>query len=100
MAMPTRGLRNLRTLSGRADAGCSPYRVYMQVTCLEMEKARRGSERRAAALRIAEIDTRLHEIEVEKTRLLQKMAECGVAPRQPPRSAPAAGARARFRLRY
>ena len=100
MAIPTRGIRNLRTLSGRADAGSSPYRVYMQVTCLEMEKARRGSERRAAALRIAEIDTRMHEIEVEKARLLENMAERGAAPRGRPPSTLAPGARARFRLRY
>jgi hypothetical protein len=75
MASPTRGLRNLRTLSGRVDQMSIPYRAYMQVTCLEMEKARRESERRSASQRIAEIDVRMKEIETEKAEILKRLSE-------------------------
>jgi hypothetical protein len=47
----------------------------MQITCLEIEKARRTSERRSASRRMAEIDARLQEIEVEKETILQALAD-------------------------
>jgi len=75
MAVPVRGLRNIRTLSGRVDHMSVPYRAYMQITCLEMEKARREAERHSASRRIADIDTRLQEIEAEKTAILRKLSE-------------------------
>lgn len=71
MATPKRGLREIRTLSGRVDQVSLPYRGYMKITCLEMEKARRRSERKSANQRIADIDGRLKEIEAEKAALLQ-----------------------------
>ena len=75
MPIPVRGLRNLRTLSGRADQAPAPYRAYMQITCLEMERARRGAERRSASRRIAEIDARMLEIDEEKQEILRLLAE-------------------------
>jgi hypothetical protein len=82
MATPTRGLNNLRTLSGRVDSGSLTYRSYMQVTCLEMEKARRGAERRSASQRVALIDARLKEIETTQTELLNRVSgETGRAPK-------------------
>ena len=73
MATRKRGLRELRTLSGRVDQLSLPYRAYMQITCLEMEKARRRSERKSASQRIVDIDGRLKEIEAEKAALLQAL---------------------------
>jgi hypothetical protein len=70
MAVSSRGLKNIRTLSGRVDPRALSYRAYMRITCLEMEKVRRGAERRSAAQRIGEIDARLREIEKEKQDLL------------------------------
>jgi hypothetical protein len=62
-----------------------PYRSYMQITCLEMEKARRNMERKSASLRIALIDARLGEIDKAKQDLFQAVAERGhVAPGQLP----------------
>jgi hypothetical protein len=78
-----RGLKNIRTLSSRVDCSSLPYRGYMQITSLEMEKARRGAERASAARRIAEIDERLREIEKEKQQLLA--AVTGTAARAPGR---------------
>jgi hypothetical protein len=77
MAIPTKGLTNIRTLSGRVDQISLPYRVYMQITCLEMEKARRDMERKSASRRIALIDARLDEIDKAKHELLQAVAASG-----------------------
>jgi len=73
MAVPRKGLCDLRTISGRVDQASLPYRAYMEVSCLEMEKARRGSERASASRRIANIDARLKEVEAEKAALLQSV---------------------------
>jgi len=75
MAIPRKGLREIRTLAGRQDRVHLPYQAYMQVTCLEMEKARRGSERKSALQRIANLDARLKEIEAEKASLLGGLEE-------------------------
>jgi hypothetical protein len=77
MAIPTKGLTNIRTLSGRVDQVSLPYRSYMQITCLEMEKARRDMERKSASRRIALIDARLDEIDKAKHELLQAVAASG-----------------------
>ncbi len=77
MAIPARGLNQIRTLSGRADKLSVPYRSYMQITCLEMERARRNMERKSAGQRIALIDARIKEIEKTKQYLLHGLAASG-----------------------
>lgn len=77
MPIPTKGLNNVRTLSGRVDQTSLPYRSYMQITCLEMEKARRAMERKSASQRIALIDARVEEIEKSKQELLRAVANSG-----------------------
>jgi hypothetical protein len=59
MAIPNKGLNQIRTLFGRVDQFSLPYRSYMQITCLEMERARRNSERKSASQRVALIDARI-----------------------------------------
>ena len=71
MAVSSRGLKNIRTLSGRVDPSALSYRGYMRITCLEMEKVRRNAERRSAAQRIEKIDARVREIDKEKKELLE-----------------------------
>ena len=73
MAIPQRGLREIRTNAGKQDQTYRPYRAYMQITCLEMEKARRHSERKTSLQRINSLDARLKEIEAEKGTLLRKV---------------------------
>ena len=73
MAVPRKGLCDIRTISGRVDQTSLPYRAYMKVSCLEMEKVRRGRERASASRRIADIDARLKEVEAEKAALLQSV---------------------------
>lgn len=102
MPIPTKGLSSIRTLSGRVDQVALPYRSYMQITCLEMEKARRNMERKSASGRIAVIDARLAEIEQAKLELLQSLADQGTSPhcsRVDPKPAPSRSAGG-FRIRY
>ena len=78
MAIPkrnTRGLQDIRTLSGKVDQVSHPYRAYMRISCLEMEKARRGEERASAMHRVNNIDARFREIEAEKAELLKTLDE-------------------------
>jgi len=70
-----RGLRDIRTRSGRVDRVGIPYMAYMNVSCLEMEKARREKERLSALTRVKDIDRRIGEIEAEKDMLLKKLGE-------------------------
>ncbi len=79
MAIPRKGLSHVRTLSGRVDQVALPYRAYMQITCLEMEKARRGRERESANKRVREIDARLAEIDKEQQELFKAVASPGKA---------------------
>jgi len=78
MAIPKRnirGVQNIRTISGRVDQSFHPYRAYLKIGCLEMEKARRGAERASATHRVKLIDERFREIEAEKAALLQNLGE-------------------------
>lgn len=68
-------MREIRTHSGTVYPAAVPYRAYMAITCLEMEKSRRTSEKNSATKRIADIDARLREIEAEKVALLQSLGE-------------------------
>jgi hypothetical protein len=77
MATPLRGLTSIRTLAGRVNQTFSPYRAYMQITCLEMEKSRRLEEHRAASVRIAAINARLADIERQKQGLEQGLQDAG-----------------------
>lgn len=97
MASKLKGIRNLRTLSGRVEPPAIPYRAYMQITCLEMEKVRRGCERRSAAQRISEIDERLGEIEAEKAQILETLSAHESANTTPVAATPK---RPGFRIRY
>ena len=66
-----RGLRDIRTLSGSVNQVFQPYKAYMKISCFEMEKLWRKKERQSASKRMRDIDTRLQEIEAEKSALLK-----------------------------
>jgi hypothetical protein len=70
-----RGLRDIRTRSGRVDRVGVPYMAYMKIGCLEMEKARREKEKDSAQSRIRNLDKRLEEIEAEKDATLRDLGE-------------------------
>jgi len=75
MPIPLRGLRTIRTLAGKVDKIAVPHRAHLQIACLEIEKARRTTERTSALRRVAELDSRLQEIEAEQSEILQGLAE-------------------------
>jgi len=103
-----RGASNIRSSAGRRTRAAVPkqyrqHELFMQVTCLEMEKARRGVERAAAANRVSDIDTRLVAIDQERESLLSQLAELGAltaapnfSPDAPSRPATMGG----FRIQY
>jgi flavoprotein len=68
-----RGLQDIRTLSARVDRAIVPYKEYMKISCLEMERSRRRKERESAMQRVKNIDTRMREIDAEKSALLQAL---------------------------
>lgn len=68
-----RSLQDIRTLSGSVDQVFQPYKAYMRVTTLEMEKLRRSQERESAINRVNNIDARFKEIEAEKSALLESL---------------------------
>ena len=78
MSVPKRnlkGVQDIRTHSGRVDEAHQPYKAYMKIAALEMEKARRGEERKSAMHRVKTIDARFKEIEAEKAEVLQVVDE-------------------------
>ena len=78
MAIPKRnirGLQHISTLSGSVYQTVIPYKAYMKLSTLEMEKVRRGKERESASKRVSEIDQRFAEIETEKTLILKALGE-------------------------
>jgi hypothetical protein len=76
----------------------------MQISCLEMERVRRNTERKSASQRIAIIDARIEEIEKNKQDLLKAMAAAGEeAPARLPGSGPEPAPRRNtggFKIRY
>lgn len=77
MTIPRRGLRDIPTLTGRVGKITAPYKAYMRISHIELEKARRNREREGARRLIASIDLRLQEIEVEKHTILEALKEGG-----------------------
>jgi predicted nuclease with TOPRIM domain len=97
-----RGLKHIRTLSGRYDGATMPSKIYMKLSCLEQEKLRLEGELEKIAHRVEDIEARAQEIEAEKAALLKLLGEgappadlAGDAPRSEPR--PRAGG---IKLRY
>ena len=79
MSVPSKGLRDIRTLSGRVDMVALPYKAYLRISCLEMERLRREREKASALGRMTMLDGRIQEIEAEKDVLLQGLGERSVS---------------------
>ena len=67
-----RSLETVRMHSARAGTASIPYRAYLKISFLEMERARLGKEKDSAAQRVQCIESRFREIEAEKNELLSK----------------------------
>jgi hypothetical protein len=77
MAIPRRGIQDIRTLTGKVRKATIPHEAYLRISHIEMEKARKTQESEKARQLMADIAARLLEIEAEKENLLQTMGERG-----------------------
>jgi hypothetical protein len=75
MAIPRRGLQDIPTLTGKVKRATLPHEVFLRISHIEMEKARKTLESEKARQRMADIAARLEDIEAEKAALLQGLAE-------------------------
>ncbi len=78
-----RGIQDIKTLTGRADEGAIPYKAYMKLSILEMEKFRRGKEKTSALARVSHIDQRFRDIEVEREEIMTVLESKGIRCRRP-----------------
>ena len=62
---PSRGLSDLRTLTGRSDVQISAHKAYLRISFLELERARRMQEVRTCRDRLDAIHGRFREIDAE-----------------------------------
>ena len=103
-----RGLKEIRTRSGAPEQVIVPYKAYMAITALEMEKFRRQTERDNLMLRLNNVNARLRMVEAEKAALLLRLRkEAGEKPwrrprksSRPTRSCAAEGQAGGFRFQY
>jgi len=82
MAKPRRGIQDIRSLTGRVKKATLPHEVFLRISHMEMEKARKTRESEKARQLVADIAARLQEIEAEKDALLREVGEREVDPRQ------------------
>jgi hypothetical protein len=73
-----RGVQDIRTISGRVDERSIPYKAYMKLSILEMEKYRRGKEKSSALDRVDHIDQRFRDIEVERQEIMATLEAKGI----------------------
>lgn len=102
---PRRGLQDISTHAGRVRQASIPYKAFMRLSCIEMEKFRRARERASAMNRINNIDARFAEIDAEKAAILLALGEkeersdsgpqAPMEPRPSPKQTPSP-----FRLKY
>ncbi len=83
---PERGLTDLKTLTGRSDTPISAHKAYLRMSFLELERARRRMEMRAAEDRSALIRERFREIDAEIAEIMSNMR--GSSPRARPIESP------------
>jgi len=99
-----RGLQDLRTVSGSIDDRSVPFRAYMKLSVLEMEKFRRGKERLSALAKVRNIDERFEDIEAEKREILASMEVHSGQPGRPhelaQQTAPPPAAAGSFKFKY
>ncbi len=68
-----RGVQDIKTRSGSADEGAIPYKAYMKLSILEMEKFRRGKEKTSALERVRKIDQRFQDIEAARQEIFSTL---------------------------
>ena len=77
--IPRRGLADLRCLTSRATKRVAPYKAYLQVSFLELERSRHGQEINTTRARLKRMLDRCQEIETEKAAILAAAGQDGAA---------------------
>ena len=101
-----KGVQDIRTLSGRVDEGTIPYKAYMKLSILEMEKFRRGKEKQSALERVRNIDQRFRDIEAARQEIIRVLEAQGIPQRRlpglevPPTAAAPRTTTGPFKIRY
>jgi hypothetical protein len=96
-------VQNIRTVAGRVDQTFKPYKAFLRISCMEMEKARMIKEKEGLVRRILSIDTRIEAMETEKNALLDSIGRPGEKGRpsgEVKNGEPVSGHPAGFRLKY
>lgn len=75
MPIPRRGLKNIRSLSGRGGRVFLPHKAYMRLSHIELERIRRDTEKKRACQLVVDIDACVQEIDDEKAMLLQALGK-------------------------
>jgi hypothetical protein len=70
-----RSVKDIRTHAGSVDHTAVPYKAYMRISGLEMEKARRIKEKKNIMDRVTQIDNRIIEIEAEKNAITDTLKQ-------------------------
>lgn len=78
-----RSVQDIKTHSGRADEGALPYKAYMKLSILEMEKFRRGKEKQSALEKVVQIDQRFRDIEAERQDIIAALESSGIRRQRP-----------------
>jgi len=101
-----KGVQDIRTLSGRVDERSIPYKAYMKLSILEMEKYRRGKEKTSALERVRHIDQRFKDIEAERQEIMTTLEAKGIRRQrlpgleEPPTMAAPRTTTGPFKIRY
>ena len=70
-----RGLKAIRTHSGKCDGVTIPYKDFVVITTLEREKSRRETERANLITRFEAVNFRLRYIESKKAEILNRLGK-------------------------
>ena len=73
-----KGVQDIRTLPSRMEEGSVPYKLYMKLSMIEMEKFRRGKEKQSALDRVNVIDQRFREIEADRQKIITALKAEGI----------------------
>jgi hypothetical protein len=72
-----RGVQDIRTVAGKIDQTFKPYKAFLRISCMEMEKARMIKEKEGLLRRVESIDSRMEAMETEKNALLESIGRPG-----------------------
>lgn len=74
-ARPLRGLADLRTMTGARERVAEPYKAFLRISFLELERTRHKQEMQKVHRRVDVIAARCREIECEKAKILAGLRE-------------------------